>query len=310
MTSSQHDKQPLVSVIITCYNYGEYVSGAIESILVQTYSNIELIVINDGSSDNSLEVINQYKSNAKIINRENKGIVYTRNEGIAKSKGEYVVFLDADDFFDKNYIQDMVKIAEKTCADVVYPNWHVFGDQEYRTDFAEFDIQKLIKQELHCTAESLIRRSTTVGHKFESVAIAEDWDYFLGLALAGKKIVLAPDSYINYRVRTGTRATTKTLWENMYDFCAILEKWQQKYPKIVNHLDLPIGCGMQRDGQIEELKTKVLQAERIIEKNNQDAQHMRREIEQLDIDITNIYKSRKYRLGKAILSPITIWKKR
>lgn len=302
-------KTPLVSAIITCYNYGEFVGEAIESLLAQTYSNIEIIAIDDGSTDNSLQVINKYQSNLRVISRANHGIVYTRNEGLRIAKGEYAVFLDADDFFDKGYIEQMVAIAEKTHADVVYPNWHVFGDQEYRTEFAEFDVQKLIKQELHCTAESLIRRSATVDHEFESVAIAEDWDYFLGLALAGKKFVLAADSYINYRVRTGTRATTKTLWENMYDFCAILEKWQQKYPDVVNHLDLPIGCGMQRDGQIDELKQKLATSEAMVKKQDQDARQMRHEISRLDKDIHEIYRSKKYRIGETIARPLALVKK-
>ncbi len=89
--------KPLVSAIIPNYNYARYVGEAVESALGQTYPNIEVIVVDDGSKDNSLEVLEKYRKRIKIIEQENSGVCVARNRGVAESKGEYIAFLDADD---------------------------------------------------------------------------------------------------------------------------------------------------------------------------------------------------------------------
>jgi glycosyltransferase involved in cell wall biosynthesis len=91
------DKEnPLVSVIIPCYKQAHFLSEAIESVLRQTYRNVETIVIDDGSPDNTSEVAARY-AEVKCVRQENRGLSGARNRGIAESKGEYLVFLDADD---------------------------------------------------------------------------------------------------------------------------------------------------------------------------------------------------------------------
>ena len=95
---------------------------------------------------------------------------------MAVVNSQYLCFLDADDYFDSNYISDMVQIAERTNADVVYPNWHIFGDKDEKIKFSDFDVQKLVKHEIHCTAESLIRVEAIGQNRFENEVVAEDWD--------------------------------------------------------------------------------------------------------------------------------------
>jgi glycosyltransferase involved in cell wall biosynthesis len=101
---------PLVSIIITCYNYDRFVKQAIDSALNQTYESIEIVIVDDGSTDNSKQVIEEYKNNSKIIciNQENTGSSVARNNGIAVSKGEIILLLDADDVIDKNYVEAIV----------------------------------------------------------------------------------------------------------------------------------------------------------------------------------------------------------
>lgn len=228
--------KPLVSVIITNYNYGQYITKAAESVLSQTYPNIELIIINDGSTDDSDEVIKKIINknpgkNIKYINRENMGVVYTRNEGLELAKGEYVCYLDADDYFNRSYISKSYRVAKEYKADVVYPNWHFVGDWLGRpdTNFPEFSLEGLQLQKLHCTPASLIRKEAIGDHRFEVEKVAEDWDFFIGLSLKGVNFKLAKDNFINYRIRQGTRSSRYDPRDDTLHFVEILEKYKDKY---------------------------------------------------------------------------------
>ncbi|GFE69618.1 glycosyltransferase [Chroococcus sp. FPU101] len=100
--------QPLISVIITNYNYGRFLAQAIESVLNQTYQNFELIVVDDGSTDDSPEIIKRYENQLTAIFQKNAGQGAAFNTGIAKAKGEIVCFLDADDYFCKDKLEKVV----------------------------------------------------------------------------------------------------------------------------------------------------------------------------------------------------------
>lgn len=101
-----------VSIIITCYNYGRFVADAINSALNQTYNNIEVIVVNDGSTDDSNEVITTFENKIIYINQLNSGSASALNNGISLATGEYIVALDADDWLSKTYIEDAVKLID------------------------------------------------------------------------------------------------------------------------------------------------------------------------------------------------------
>lgn len=100
------------SIIIPIYNTEKYIERCINSVLNQTYDNYEIILINDGSTDNSQEIIKKYKNNKKIkiINQKNYGLSYSRNMGIKESKGNYILFLDSDDYYEL----DLLKILNET----------------------------------------------------------------------------------------------------------------------------------------------------------------------------------------------------
>jgi glycosyltransferase involved in cell wall biosynthesis len=100
---------PLVSVIIPNYNYANYLPEAVDSVLNQTYPNIELIVVDDGSSDNSKEVLASYGERVVAVFQENQGVSATRNNGVAVSRGELIAFLDADDVWLPTKIEKQVQ---------------------------------------------------------------------------------------------------------------------------------------------------------------------------------------------------------
>lgn len=113
---------PKVSVVITCYNYGRYLSGAIESILGQTYKDLEIILIDDGSTDNTEQVASQYANHSRLtyIRQNNAGQSNAKNTGIKQSSGEFIAFLDADDrWCPEKLAKQMVRFEDKNVG-VVY----------------------------------------------------------------------------------------------------------------------------------------------------------------------------------------------
>ena len=110
-----------VSIIVPCYNVEKYVSSCLNSLLQQTYSNIEIIVVNDGSSDGTSVILQQYANIAKIkvINQENSGLSDARNTGIKNAQGEYICFVDSDDWVDHDMVEKVLSIALQDNQDVV-----------------------------------------------------------------------------------------------------------------------------------------------------------------------------------------------
>ena len=108
--------QPLVSVVIPNYNYANYLREAIESVLSQTYKNIEIFVVDDGSKDNSAEVLSEFGDKIQVVFQENSGVSAARNNGVRRSRGEFIAFLDADDVWLPNKIEKQVEqfLSDKT----------------------------------------------------------------------------------------------------------------------------------------------------------------------------------------------------
>ena len=107
--------RPKISVVMPVYNAERFLSEAIESILNQTFKDFELIIINDGSTDSSLEIINRYKAQDErivLVNRENRGLVCSLNEGIEKAEGKYIARMDADDISLPTRFEEQIKVLE------------------------------------------------------------------------------------------------------------------------------------------------------------------------------------------------------
>lgn len=112
----------LISVVIPVYNSEEYLTKCLDSIVNQTYKNIEIIILNDGSTDNSKQIIKSYKnkySNIRFYDKENTGVSDTRNQGIKYSRGDYIMFLDADDWIDSSYIEKCVDNLKNQKVDIL-----------------------------------------------------------------------------------------------------------------------------------------------------------------------------------------------
>lgn len=128
-----------ISIITASYNYAEYIGETIKSVINQSFQDWEMIIIDDGSTDNSVEVIKQYiQKNNKIrllshLNNENKGLVATLKLGISQAKGEYIVFLESDDYIRKDYLEKKLAAFEKYPeVGLIYNNIQTFGAAQTR----------------------------------------------------------------------------------------------------------------------------------------------------------------------------------
>ncbi len=113
MIQVQGRTEPRVSIVIPNYNHGDYLSQAIESALAQTYPQVEVIVVDDGSTDHSAQVLARYADRVRCIHQENAGLSAARNTGLDLARGDYVALLDADDMLEPDYLQTLVPILEK-----------------------------------------------------------------------------------------------------------------------------------------------------------------------------------------------------
>ena len=140
---------PLVSVIIPLYNQEEYILDALKSVFEQTYTNIELIILNDGSSDNSVPIVETYIKehptlNIQLLSQKNKGLASTRNNAIAVSKGSYILPLDADDKIKPTMLESCLKVFEENSSvDIVYTDVYYFGETNQYVSAGEIKLHSI-----------------------------------------------------------------------------------------------------------------------------------------------------------------------
>ena len=120
--SEEFEMDKLISIIVPVYNVEKYVAECIESIIKQTYQNLEILLIDDGSTDNSGKICDKYAEKdkrIKIIHKENGGVSSARNLGLDLAQGEYIAFIDSDDFVSNKYIESLYSAIEHKDAEIV-----------------------------------------------------------------------------------------------------------------------------------------------------------------------------------------------
>lgn len=145
-----------ISIITASYNYEDYIKEAIDSVLQQSYSDWELIIVDDGSEDKSLEVINAYSQKDKRIkvftheNNINKGLAETIKLGLSNATGEYVAFLESDDIWVHNYLEEKIKIIQKYSEiGLIFNSVKMFGDNDTISEYDKyFELSKKILNKL------------------------------------------------------------------------------------------------------------------------------------------------------------------
>lgn len=261
-----------ISIIMPVYNSEKYLSKAINSVLEQTYKNIELILIDDGSTDNSLNILKEYEnkdSRIKVFRQENAGQFKARNMGIKVSEGEYITFLDSDDWLEPNMIETMIKLQLVYNADIVrctYIDEHVEENRQVynRSMFNTITcIEKqefteklypifLNTQQLNSVWGQLIKKDIIKEFNInEDIKIAEDLLFNLNLYSDTNKIILMPNAYYHYRTNSESITNTKNKKSVLYRFNNKITVYSEFY-KYIQIWDI------NTDDNIDRVNKKIL----------------------------------------------------
>ncbi|QIR40370.1 glycosyltransferase [Tolypothrix sp. PCC 7910] len=237
---------PLISVVIPVYNGETTIKQTIESVLTQTFSDFELIIINDGSQDNTLTIIQSLSDNRiQIFSYPNAGLPVSRNRGLSHAVGKYVSFIDADDLWTNDKLESQLKILENNpAADIAY-SWTDYIDEQgnflchgnHLTFNGNVYEQLLISNFLENGSNPLITRQALieVGGFDPSLKSAEDWDLWLRLAVR-YLFVAVSSPQILYRV-SGNSMSANIL--NMEDACLqVIERAFTQAPESIKNLKL------------------------------------------------------------------------
>ena len=200
---------PLISVVIPTYNSAEFLVQALNSVLNQTYTNYEIIVIDDGSTDNTSQAIESYRSQIKYFYQDNQGVAAARNKGMELARGEFVAFLDADDLFlPQKLRQQIATFTANPDAGMVISGWHltnaqgeITADIELWHSLPQLDLKTWLYWKPVLPSATMIRRHwLKKAGGFPSATIpVEDVEYFLKLVLQGCQAVWCPHIGTIYR---------------------------------------------------------------------------------------------------------------
>ena len=205
-----------ISVIVPVYNKEKYIERCIKSIIGQTYSNIEIIIVNDGSTDNSLKKckdLQETDSRIAIINQENKGVGESRNIGLNASTGNYIAFIDPDDSIEENYLLELTNVASFLKCDLVVSNINcVIGDSNFypyspKNGYPSYSQNNFMKLFLNFKVGSavwgkLFSRKAIGDIRFKKLSINEDFIFIWDIIKNSKLFSETPNTSYNYYLNT------------------------------------------------------------------------------------------------------------
>ena len=214
---------PLVSVVIPTYNSSETILSCINSVFSQTYNNIEIIVVDDGSTDTTIKLLSDliigHEEKIKLVTQVNAGPSCARNNGISHAKGEYVAFLDSDDEWYPNKIEKQVQLFAENKDLVLAGSLYSVGDKCYFSKSFSFirkiSLTGLMLKNSFVTSTVMCPRSILQKYKFdESKKYSEDYKLWLQLATLGKLCILQGEvlTKMNDKPLWGAKGLSSKLW--------------------------------------------------------------------------------------------------
>ena len=234
----------LVSVIIPVYNVSRYLPQCFDSVISQTYRNLEIIVIDDGSTDDSGNICDQYAEKddrIHVIHTDNRGLASARNLGLENVSGEYISFIDSDDWIEPQTIETFIGAALETEADIVKArycseyvgitvhspmekkNSHTYIGKDVLSAFAESKFGNVVWNKFY-RAECFKDIHFPDGHNYEDIAIV--WKIMKNLAENGGVVTALSDELIHYRVRKNSISHTYILNNIAESWNAYLAKYE------------------------------------------------------------------------------------
>lgn len=205
-------ENPLVSVVIPVYNMEAFLPGTLRSVLDSTYARMEVIVVNDGSTDGSLRVAGEFAAadrRVRVVSQSNSGVCRARNTAIGLARGEYVLPVDADNTIEPTFIARAVEAIEsRPGIKVVAPRADFFGDREGEWRLPPFSLGLLARKNIMDTC-ALYRRADweRVGGYCEEIIAREDWEFWIAMLKDGGEVVRLPGVEMHYRVRKESKRT-------------------------------------------------------------------------------------------------------
>lgn len=237
------------SIIIPLYNKEKFIVKTLSQVCEQTYKDFEVLVINDGSKDNSVTKVKEFKDERiKIYSKENGGVSSARNYGIEKAKGKYIAFLDADDWWDKNYLLRMYSvISENSDAEVfcccnaevdgkgnikINPIYRYLYCNESQLDYQEAYL-KTMESPIH-TSAVIVKREILAMIKFnENISMGEDILLWLQLSLNSKIIITK--EILSFYNRADENSATSSLAPLNKTFIPLLSELNCRDDEYINH---------------------------------------------------------------------------
>lgn len=243
---------PKVSVVVPVYNVEKYLKECIDSILNQTLEDIEIICVNDGSTDSSLDILNDYaKKDSRIIviNKSNSGYGHTMNMGLNAANGEYIGIIESDDFADKNMFEDLYKLAKEYDADIVKGDWYNYWSKnKFARKNNRISSAKAFKITNSKQDKSLLRINPSVWsaiYKKEFLnkynirfletpgASYQDLAFSFKVFALAEKVILTDKAYLYYRQdNMNSSVKSKTKVYCVCDEYDEIDKFLEQYPDL------------------------------------------------------------------------------
>ena len=234
-----------VSVVIPCYNQSKYLPDAVLSVINSTYKNIEIIVVNDGSTDITEENLKKLlPDNVILLNQKNSGVCAARNNGINASTGEYILPLDADDKIAAEYIEKAVTILnENSAIGIVYCKAQFFGAKNDKWDLRPATVTNMLIQN-RIYPSGMFRKSAFIqvqGYNDLMNIGCGDWDFWLSIIETGAKIYQIPEILFYYRKSENQATQTALKFKNYLTIRKNIIKNHKKLYFTHPYVFIPIG---------------------------------------------------------------------
>ncbi len=231
------DYQPKVSIIVAVYNIDEYVERCITSIVNQTYKNIEIIIVDDGSTDQSGQICDEFASKDNriiVIHKENGGVASARNTGFKAASSDFVMFIDGDDYLDLDMVEYLVNIQKRTHSDICYCQVRYIGFAHRKKEESSPDIFTKISR--HDAAYSALMHkkgftmniwdglySRNVVHPFIEHVVFEDLDFTIKAMLTASSVSVGSSYKYNYCYRETSLTNSSKMMKKIADLRIVAE---------------------------------------------------------------------------------------